>query len=137
MGSGNRDRYLGSIMQGNGENKLIYGFQQDYWRPDNIDALFPRQVSSSGVNGNNNFVNSDFWILPSRFVRLKYFQLGYDLKAQLLKNTKFKQFRVFASGTNLLTFSNTKKYYIDPESDQNNENYPIQRTISLGVNVGF
>ncbi|HAE69105.1 MAG TPA: hypothetical protein DCG77_18315 [Sphingobacterium sp.] len=70
-------------------------------------------------------------------MRLKYFQLGYDLKAQLLKNTKFKQFRVFASGTNLLTFSNTKKFFVDPESDQNNENYPIQRTISLGINVGF
>lgn len=138
MGSGNRDRYLGGIMQGsNPDNMLIYGFQQDYWRTDNTDALFPRQVSTSGVNGGNNFVSSDFWILPSRFVRLKYFQLGYDLKSQLLKNTKFKQFRVFASGTNLLTISNTKKYFVDPESDQNNENYPIQRTISIGVNVGF
>jgi len=138
MGSGNRDRYFGSIMQGaSAENMLIYAFQQDYWRLDNTDALFPRQVSSVGVNGNNNFVTSDFWILPSRFVRLKYFQLGYDLKTSVLKNTKFKQFRVFASGTNLLTFSNTKKYFVDPESDQNNENYPIQRTISLGVNVGF
>lgn len=138
MGSGNRDRYLGSMIQGaSAQNMLIYGFQQDYWRLDNTDALFPRQVSTTGVNGNNNFISSDFWILPSRFVRLKYFQLGYDLKAQLLKNTKFKQFRVFASGTNLLTFSNTKKFFVDPESDQNNENYPIQRTISLGVNVGF
>ncbi|AIM37956.1 hypothetical protein KO02_15595 [Sphingobacterium sp. ML3W] len=138
MGSGNRDRYLGSIMQGsNPDNMLIYGFQQDYWRTDNTDALYPRQVSSTGVNGNNNFVNSDFWILPSRFVRLKYFQLGYDLKAHVLKNTKFKQFRVFASGTNLLTISNTKKFFVDPESDQNNANYPIQRTVSIGVNVGF
>jgi TonB-linked SusC/RagA family outer membrane protein len=138
MGSGNRDRYFGGIIQGsNPDNMLLYGFQQDYWSVDNTDALFPRQTSTPGVNGSNNFVNSDFWILPSRFVRLKYFQLGYDFKSSLLKNSKFKELRLFASGTNLLTISNTKKYFVDPESDQNNENYPIQKTFSFGINVGF
>lgn len=138
MGSGNRDRYFGGIIQGqNPDNMLLYAFQQDYWRPDNTDALFPRQTSSPGVNGSNNYVNSDFWILPSRFVRLKYFQLGYDFKSSVLQNSKFKEMRLFVSGTNLFTISNTKKYFVDPESNQNNENYPIQRTLSLGVNVGF
>lgn len=138
MGTGNRDSYFGGIIQGsNPDNMLIYGFQQNYWRPDNTNALFPRQTTTAGVNGSNNYVSSDFWILPSRFVRIKYFQFGYDFKQSLLQNSKFKELRLFVSGTNLFTISKTKKYFIDPESNQNNENYPIQKTLSLGINVGF
>lgn len=138
MGSGNRDRYLGTIIQGtSSQGILIYPFQQDYWRQDNTDALFPRQVSSAGVNGSNNGVTSDFWILKSKFLRLKYLQFGYDFKNSMLKNSPLKNCKLFVSGTNLLTFSKSKDYFIDPESDQNNEGYPIQRTLSFGLNIGF
>lgn len=138
MGSGNRDRYIGGVVQGsNVESMLTYAFQQDYWRLDNLDALYPRQVSTPGVNGSNNYVTSDFWLMPSKFVRLKYFQLGYDFKQGPLANSKISNLRVFVSGTNLITFSNSKKYFVDPESHQNNEGYPIQKTMSLGVNIGF
>ncbi|WP_182953339.1 SusC/RagA family TonB-linked outer membrane protein [Pedobacter gandavensis] len=138
MGSGNRDRYLGSIIQGtSSQGILIYGFQQDYWKPDNTDALFPRQVSSAGVNGGNNGVGSDFWVLKSKFLRLKYLQFGYDFKHSLLKRSVLKNCKLFFSGTNLLTSSKSMDYFIDPESDQNNENYPIQRTVSFGLNIGF
>jgi len=138
MGSGIRDRYIGDVVQGSSaQGYLVYGFQQDYWTPTNPNAPFPRQVSNSGVNGNNNAVVSDFWILKSQYVRLKSVQLGYNLKLGVLKKTAFKQLKVFVSGTNLLTISNSTKYFIDPESDPNNYGYPIQRTLSLGVNVGF
>lgn len=137
MGSGKRDRYLGGIIQGNSaQNKLVYGYQLDYWRPDNKDALFPRAVSSSGVNGNHNFTTSDHWILTSAFLRLKFLQFGYDFDS-LLTNTPFNQFRVFLSGTNLLTYSKSKDFFVDPESNQNNEAYPIQRTFALGLNLSF
>ncbi|MCX2453730.1 TonB-dependent receptor [Pedobacter sp. PLR] len=138
MGSGNRDRYLGPIIQGtSAQGILIYGFQQDYWRADNTDALFPRQVSSAGVNGGNNGAGSDFWVLKSKFLRLKYLQFGYDFKNSVLKNSPLKNCKLFFSGTNLLTSSKSMDYFIDPESDQNNENYPIQRTFSFGLNIGF
>ncbi|HMI01265.1 MAG TPA: SusC/RagA family TonB-linked outer membrane protein [Pedobacter sp.] len=138
MGSGNRDRYISGVVQGgSAQNLLVYGFQQDYWTPNNTDALFPRQVSSAGVNGGNNYVTSDFWILKSSFVRLKYLQLGYDLKNGWLEKSPFKQFKVFISGTNLLTSAKSQKYFIDPESNENNEDYPIQRTFALGLNIGF
>lgn len=138
QGAGNRDRYIGNAIQGQDQiNLLAYQFQQDYWRPDNTNALFPRAISSPSVNGNNNFSASDFWLIKSKYVRLKYFQLGYDFKYSLLKKTPFSELRMFVSGTNLLTLSNSKKYYIDPESDTNNYGYPIQRTIALGVKVGF
>ncbi len=138
MGSGKRDRYLGDVIQGSSaQAQLVYAFQKDYWRPDNQNALFPRAVSSAGVNGSNNFVTSDFWLLRSSFLRLKALQLGYDFTNSLLKASPFTTLRVFVSGTNLLTASKSLKYYIDPESNPNNYDYPIQRTISVGVKVGF
>lgn len=138
MGSGNRDRYLGDVIQGgSAQAQLVYAFQEDYWTPENKNALFPRAVSSGGVNGNNNFTSSNYWLLRSQYIRLKYFQLGYDLKTSILKRSPFTSLKVFVSGTNLLTRSRSLKYFIDPESDPNNYNYPIQRTISFGVNAGF
>ena len=137
MGSGKRDTYLGGIIQGNSpNNKLVYGYQLDYWRPDNQDALFPRPVSSAGVNGNHNFTTSDHWILTSAFVRLKFLQFGYNFES-LIPNTPFNQLKVFVSGTNLITFSKSKDFFVDPESNQNNEGYPIQRTLALGLNLSF
>jgi TonB-linked SusC/RagA family outer membrane protein len=138
MGSGSRDRYLGDVIQGASvQAQLVYAFQKDYWTPDNRNAVFPRAVSSAGVNGGNNFETSDFWLLRSDYIRLKYLQFGYDFKDKLLKNSPFTNLKVFVSGTNLLTKSKSLKYFIDPESDPNNYNYPIQRTISFGINVGF
>ena len=138
QGSGKRDRYIGNIVQnGNQNSRFFYEFQQNYWTPTNTDALYPRAVTDPGVNGNNNYVTSDFWLLRSGYVRLKYLQLGYDFKYGVLKTSKFQQLRLFVSGTNLLTSSKSQKYFIDPESDTNNYNYPIQRTFSLGVSAGF
>lgn len=138
MGSGNRDRYVGILLQGGNPNAfLAYDIQRDYWRPDNREALFPRQVSSNGVNGNNNYSASDFWVIKSRFLRLKYLQAGYDFKKILLKKFPLQQCRLFFSGTNLLTSSKSQKYFIDPESDPGYTGYPIQRTFALGLNVGF
>lgn len=138
-GSGKRDRAMGDVVQGSStQGILVYAFQKDYWRPDNTDALYPRQVSAAGVNGSNNYVSSDYWLLNSGYLRLKFMQVGYDLKYSVLKNiSTFKHFKVFVSGTNLWTSAKSMKYFIDPESDTNNYGYPIQRTVALGVNVGF
>ena len=138
QGAGNRDRYIGDVIQGvSGQNMLVYEFQSDYWRPDNRDAIFPRAISSDAVNGSNNSRGSDFWLVQSKYVRLKYLQLGYDFKEGAFKKLPFQSLRLFVSGTNLLTSAKSQKYFIDPESDTNNYNYPIQRTFALGLNVGF
>lgn len=139
MGSGNRDRYLGDVIMGaSAQGILVYDFQKDYWTPSNPDAQYPRAVSTTGVNGNNNFQSSDFWLLRSKYFRLKNIQLGYDLKTGPMKKVNaISRFRVFVSGTNLFTAAKSMDYFIDPESDPNNYDYPIQRTWSVGANIGF
>ncbi|WP_316816686.1 TonB-dependent receptor [Pedobacter nyackensis] len=141
QGAGNRDRYIGDVLQGSSnQNQLVYGYQLDYWRPDNTDARFPRAVSTPGINGGNNFRPSDAWLIQSKYVRLKYVQLGYDFKEGVLKKIPFQQLRLFVSGTNLLTSAKSQDYFLDPESGTNNLNnyeYPIQRTFAIGLAAGF
>lgn len=139
QGAGKRDRNLGPVLQGDIDivSRFPYAFQTDYWRPDNTDPLLPRAVTTPSVNSRNNLQPSDFYLLQSRYIRLKYIQLGYDFKESILKNIPFQQFKMFLSGTNLLTFSNSKKFFIDPESDTSNYQYPIQRTIAIGINATF
>jgi hypothetical protein len=136
QGTGKRDRYLDSASQ-IAFNNLTYAFQLNYWTPSNTGAMFPRAISGANVNGNNNYERSDFWLLESGYIRLKYLQLGYDFKPIVLPRTALKTLRVFISGTNLLTHSKSKQYFIDPESDPNNANYPIQRTFAVGLAIGF
>jgi len=141
QGAGNRDRYIGDVLQGSSnQNQLVYAYQTDYWSIDNQDARFPRAVSTPGVNGSNNFQGSDAWLIGSKYIRLKYAQFGYDFKQGLLKKAPFQQLRLFVSGTNLLTAAKSQDYFIDPESGSNNLNnyeYPIQRTFAIGVTAGF
>ncbi|RBQ11908.1 hypothetical protein DRW42_01160 [Pedobacter miscanthi] len=128
-------------MQGSSnQNLLVYAYQTDYWSLDNPGARFPRAVSTPSVNGSNNFQVSDAWLIGSKYIRLKYAQLGYDFKQGLLKKAPFQQLRLFVSGTNLLTAAKSQDYFIDPESGTNNLNnyeYPVQRTFAVGVTAGF
>lgn len=143
QGSGKRSIYLGDVFQSNYSTSIRYAFQtEDRWeagKAGNEDARFPRLISGSGVNGNHNSVTSDWWIINAGYVRLKALQIGYDFKKLLVNRFSFVQdFRVTLSGTNLLTFSEIKKYGLDPETGSNNNyDYPSQRVYSLNVNIGF
>lgn len=134
QGSGSRSMYLGDVVQ----TGQVYGFQLDYWRPDNTHAQFPRAVQID-ANGRNNIATSNYWLIDGRYLRLKALQVGYDFKKTLLPNLKFlTDLRLTLSGTNLLTFSPLNKYYLDAENGStNNYDYPTQRVYSLAVNVGF
>lgn len=71
---------------------------------------------NSSVNGNNNYVTSDFWLVNGRYIRLKSLQLGYDFRSVLLKNIKWLyKCQVVLSGQNLFTISPATKYGFDPE----------------------
>ena len=69
--------------------------------------------------------------------------MGYNLPKQWLDRIGFSKVRIYAAGTNLLTFSNLNKYGIDPEASTDRGDvqfikyYPQQRTISFGANLSF
>jgi uncharacterized protein YraI len=61
--------------------------------------------------------------------------MGYTFPQKWMKKAFVKNFRIYMSGTNLLTLSNFKLW--DPEMAGSGLNYPTQRVINAGVQVKF
>jgi TonB-linked SusC/RagA family outer membrane protein len=140
QGATSRDFYLGDVLMGSSiQASMVYPYQQDYWMPDNRGATYPRPMYSMNDNGQNNYQTSDFWLVNGRYFRLKSLQIGYDLRAKLLRNVKWiYKMDVVLSGQNLFTLSPATKFGFDPENgSSNNYDYPMERTYSISVNIGF
>lgn len=136
------DMYLGSVLMmsdANTGSSPTYEFQTDYWTPENTDAKFPRLLSSTGNNGSNNTVGSDFWLINGGYLRMRDIQVGYDFKRILLKKTSWiTRLNVALSGQNIFTISEATKYGIDPENGSANRyNYPNERVFAINFGIGF
>ncbi|MGN0258104.1 MAG: SusC/RagA family TonB-linked outer membrane protein [Bacteroides sp.] len=143
QGSTRFDMYLaGELGMQTGQQgnlMLAYDHQIDHWRPDNTNSQYPRLMSATGDNSNNNYASSDFWLIDGSYIRMKDFQFGYDFKYKLLKNVSWlTRCKVGISGQNLFTISDATKYGLDPEnSSTNNYGYPVERTVAFTLNLGF
>ncbi|MBC7536020.1 MAG: SusC/RagA family TonB-linked outer membrane protein [Ferruginibacter sp.] len=104
------------------------------WTTTNKDpnAIIPR-LGGAGTNG----FFSDYYYKKSGYIRLKIASVGYSMPKQWLNKIGFSQVRIYAAGTNLLTFNKLSKFGIDPEAPNVGWYYPQQRTISFGVNASF
>lgn len=100
---------------------------------DNIDGDYPRLTY---YKVNNNFVPSTFWIMKGDFFKIQNIELAYNVSSPRIKTVGFEKFRVFLRGANLLTISGVKD--VDPESVHSGVSvYPLYRTFTAGVNIGF
>lgn len=109
--------------------------------PANTNAKYPRL---DPLNKNRNFDTvSDFYIEDGSYLRLKNLQLGFTLPETWLKKLYVSELRIYASASNLLTF--TKYSGMDPEISQEDplmsgldkSSYPQARTYLLGINLHF
>jgi len=82
-------------------------------------------------------VNSTFNDANGAYLRLKSIEVGYTLPSRIIKKTGLKNFRVYANAYNLLTFTQVK--FVDPEHplDTYGYLYPLNKTVSVGVNIKF
>ena len=105
------------------------------WTEDNTDAILPR---ISFTNRGNNNLDSRAWIVDSKYVRLKNVELGYTFR-KIRKLPLLNYVRLYASGQNLLTFSDFKGN--DPEAPGSGLDYglryPMTRVYNFGVQVNF
>ncbi|MDN5202226.1 TonB-dependent receptor [Fulvivirgaceae bacterium BMA10] len=128
---------INAVGSGNGilsENGLLQAYADSYWSEENRDiyAAWPR-LSTEVVT--NNVVRSTWWLRDGSFLRLKQVEVGYDLLKNLDNRLGLAKLRVYASGTNLAVWSKFKLW--DPELQGNGLNYPLQRVVNLGLQVGF
>ena len=135
QGIGKRDYWLGGPQ--------FWGFTDewctpltsslDYWTEDNRDAYFPR-LHHFGENGGNHQVSTRY-LQNAAYLRLKNVVLGYTIPRSITEKVKISRLRVFVQGENLLTFTPLIDSY-DPET-LNNMTYPINKKISVGLNLTF
>lgn len=116
----------------------------DFWRPEgdplgaNTDAYYPRVLK----NDSRNMKTQSRYLQNAAYCRIKNLQVGYTLPKAWTDKAGMSSVRVYISGDNLFTFSHMSKIF-DPEAlestyDANNGKlYPLQRTISVGLNVNF
>jgi TonB-linked SusC/RagA family outer membrane protein len=108
------------------------------WTEENnsADAIVPR-VGSAGAN----HLTSDYWMHNTSYIRLKTAALGYTIPKKILSRIGVEKVRAYIAGTNLLTLSSLDEYGVNPEQEQSDGNpayyYPLQRTISFGLDISF
>jgi len=104
--------------------------QLDYWTPTNTNAAYP---ALHGDSVDPNLVaGTTARIISLDYVKLRSVNLGYNFDMD--NNKSIKSFKLYLSGTNLLTFSDMK--YADPEGNSPGS-YPMLRRINLGLNMSF
>jgi len=118
-----------------GNRAMLNFIAESVWTETDRDiyAKWPRlspDVGSTAKGNNNNFVRSNYWLRSIGYLRLKSLEFGYTIP-----EFKGVQARVYASGLNLLTFSNFKLW--DPEMSGNGLAYPLQRVFNVGLQLNF
>lgn len=97
------------------------------------NATYPRLHPSENTN---NHRKSTYWLYSRNYIRLKNVEVGYNLSKVMLSKIKISSARIFANGTNLLTFDDMLNW--DPESGSETGNsYPQFRTWNFGIRVSL
>ena len=106
------------------------------WTPETAaTATYP--ALHYGPYPNNKNSNSSLFLADASYVRLKSMELGYSIPVSILQRIGFTKTRFYVQGLNLFTLDKLKKYDVDPETNTGGDWYPIQRVVSLGVDVTF
>lgn len=111
----------------------------DRWTGEGTSNSEPR----IGNPGHNWFTASDWFIEDASFLKIRNVQVGYALPSSLTDRLNMQQVRVYANGTNLVTFTDYSGY--TPEISGNSVIsdaidtgiYPIARTVTFGVDLTF
>ena len=123
------------------------------WTEDNPNAYWPRYRGYIALSGQRSLsVLQTKYLQNAAYLRLKNIQLGYNLPQNLVSKVKMTNARVYVSGENLWVTSPMFKitdHNIDPESihgsdreltsgnNGDGQNYPILKSVTLGLNLTF
>lgn len=138
QGAGNADIYFNEdAMWEFRQNGKVMEQHLGRYNPNDPDswtkATYPRLHASDNPN---NHVKSTRWLFSRNYFRLKNLEIGYNIPKTLLAKININKIRVFANGTNLLTFDHMMNW--DPESPASDGNqYPQTRNWNIGLTVNF
>jgi hypothetical protein len=99
------------------------------WSWDNRDGSWPRL---GGFSGNQTEI--EYWLDDMSYLRMKNLMLGYTLPRKWTRKV-MDNLRIYASTENLFTL--TKFRGLDPEKPDKGDMYPLTKSVSIGINIGF
>ncbi|WP_158281305.1 TonB-dependent receptor [Dyadobacter jejuensis] len=123
----------------NFERNRIAEHYLDRWTPSNPGAKYPSGVNPSAYGGA--LAINSMTISDASFVRLKTVNLGYNFQFKNQRALHSASFYVAAD--NLMTITNFLGY--DPDANASGtgverasyNSYPLNKTVRIGVNIGF
>ncbi|MCX2678486.1 TonB-dependent receptor [Galbibacter sp. EGI 63066] len=106
-----------------------------YWTAENQSNEWPSLVAYQNNKGYEHPKDASY-------LRIKDVRLSYNIPNELLEKYNIQSMMLYVAGRNLYTFTDWIGW--DPESDQVSRggdgwenNYPLTRTISLGLNISL
>jgi hypothetical protein len=124
----------------------------DLWSESNPNSYFPRFRGYTALGENRSLgAPQTRYLQDVSYIRLKSLTIDYSLPVSLLRKLSLAKASVYISGQNLLTFSGLFKHTdnFDPEvleaplsGDLQNGSgqgyaYPMLKTFTIGLNIGF
>jgi len=113
------------LWTGNHSTRLL-----DAWTPENMNSSIP---ALTAVNLNNEDRLSEYYIEDGSYLKIKNVAFGYTLPRNISEKFKFRNLRLYIQAQDLLTI--TKYKGADPEGL--GYPYPLPRTFTFGLNLGF
>lgn len=100
----------------------------------NLSREINRGIGQS--EGGINTVSSEFWQVSSFSLLMRNINLSYSLPKQLTEKVGVSSFKMNLVAINpFILFNPYKDYGLSPYNSYNN--YPVLKTYSLGINIGF
>ena len=114
---------------------------KESWSPQNTGATIP--IFESASNFSTNTQSNSFYVEDGSYLRFQNVTLGYNLPTAMLGRLKMTKLRLFIATNNVFTISGYDG--LDPSvggaADTNFGidvgNYPITRSFTAGLNLGF
>lgn len=112
------------------------------WRKQGDITNYPRPIRNDPMGNEYNRV-SDRWVEDGSYLRLKNVNIAYNFPRSIINRLNINALRLYASGENLLTWTNYTGYDPDVSSYSglrigvDDGSYPQSRTFILGLNVEF
>jgi len=105
-------------------------FWTDAWTPDNSNAAYPNPYYNSTYD-----LNSSFWFKSSTQIRMTNINIAYTLPGRWTDKLGMQAIKVYANAINAFNFYNPYSY--KDNSLGSFDAYPVLRSFSFGLNLGF
>jgi TonB-linked SusC/RagA family outer membrane protein len=132
QGAAGAMQYVSAGEMGNIGNYLT-DIYENRWTVENPSSVHPRIA-----NRNDQYFSggNTYWLRNSDYVRLKNFEIGYNLPETLLSKIGLKNCRFYTNGLNMFTWDKLKVF--DPETvNATGQYYPQSKIINFGLTATF